>query len=157
LQTTKWLADVLICYAISADKAFRFVSGWDCDRWGIDSQRLHEVAMFNLEGLPWPTLMHGSSDSGGGGRLVLIHTDDSFSASRLLHPNLHKLFFKNLGSPFLAGIPDRDTLVAFSNREAMKKRIALQVKKDYNASSYPISSRLFLVTPDGIAPADMRK
>lgn len=153
LQTTEWLADVLICYAIQADKAFRFVTGWDCDRWGIDGQRLHEVAIFNLEGLAWPSMMHGSSDPSSGGRLVLVQTDDSFSASRLLHPEFHKLFSKNLGSPFLAGIPDRDTLVAFSNREALKKRIARQVKKDYNASSYPITPRLFLVTADGIALA----
>ena len=100
--------------------------------------------------------MEGSREPTGG-RIVLVLTDDSFSASRLLHPEFHKLFSKGLGSPFLAGIPDRDTLVAFSDRPALKKRIAKQVRKDYNASSYAITPRLFLVTADGVALADPEK
>jgi uncharacterized protein YtpQ (UPF0354 family) len=156
MLTSEWLADVLICYAISAEKTFRFVTGWDCDRWGVTSERLHEVAIWNLTTLPWPHMMEGSRDPAGG-RIVLVHTNDSFSASRLLHPDFHKLFAKGLGSPFLAGIPDRDTLVAFSNRQALKKRIARQVRKDYNSSSYSITPRIFLVTADGVALADPGK
>jgi uncharacterized protein YtpQ (UPF0354 family) len=152
MLTSEWLADVLICYAIRAEKTFRLVTGWDCDRWGVTSERLHEVAIDNLTELPWPRMMEGSRDPAGG-RIVLVQTDDSFSASRLLHPQFHKLFAKGLGSPFLAGIPDRDTLVAFSDRAALKKRIARQVRKDYNASSYAITPRIFLVTADGVALA----
>lgn len=155
MLTSDWLADVLICYAIRAEKTFRFVTGWDCDRWGIDEERLNRVAIQNLAELPWPDRMEGSREATGG-RLVLVLTDDSFSASRLLHPEFHKLFSKGLGSPFLAGIPDRDTLVALSDRPALKKRIAKQVRKDYNASSYAITPRLFLVTADGVALADSK-
>lgn len=149
---TEWLADIFICYAIRAEKTFRFVTGWDVNRWEIDAELLHRVAIENLAELPWPQRMEGSRDPSGG-RIVLVLTDDSFSASRLLHPEFHKLFSKGLGSPFLAGIPDRDTLVAFSDRAALRRRISRQVRKDYNASSYAITPRLFLVTADGVAPA----
>lgn len=149
---SEWLGEVFLCYAIRSEKTFRFVTGWDVDRWAINEELLHRVAIENLAELPWPQRMEGSRDPSGG-RIVLVLTDDSFSASRLLHPEFHTLFSQRLGSPFIAGIPDRDTLVAFSDRPALRRRISRQVRKDYNASSYAISPRLFLVTADGVAPA----
>jgi hypothetical protein len=40
---------------------------------------------------------------------------------------------------------------------AFQKRIARQVRKDYNSSSYSITPRIFLVTANGIALADPGK
>lgn len=156
LLTTEWLADVVICYAISREKIFRFITGWDCNRWEIDEERLHQVAIENLARKEWPRRLEGSRQTDGG-RLILVDTCDSFAASRLLHPEFHRLFSKPLGSPFLAGIPDRDTLVAFSNRLTLKRRIGRQVKKDFQKSSYRITPRLFLVTADGIALASAKE
>jgi uncharacterized protein YtpQ (UPF0354 family) len=153
LLTTEWLADVLICYVIKSKKLFRFVTGWDVNRWGTTPQALHELALTNLSRLPWPKRLDGSRERDGG-RIILIETNDSMAASRLLHPDLHRLFSGPLGSPFWAGIPDRNTLVAFSDRRGLKKRIGRQLRKDHNTSAYPITPRPFLVTPDGIAPAE---
>jgi hypothetical protein len=82
-----------------------------------------------------------------------VDTDDSLASSRLLHPDLHRLFSGPLGSPFWAGIPCRDRLVVYSDRRDVKKRIGRTILKDYKGSAYPITSRPFLVTRDGIAPA----
>lgn len=152
LTYSEWLDDVIVCYVINGAKSLRFITDWDLNRWEIDRERLHEVAIENLGQLEWPERMEGSR-SPGGGRLILVCPNDNFAASRLLHPELHRLMSGPLKSPFLAGVPDRDTLVVFSNRRPLKKRIAQQVKKDYDKSGYPITPRLFLVTPDGIAPA----
>lgn len=152
LIAAEWLADVVICYAIRSTKTFRFVTSWDCQRWGLDEARLHERAMQNLTALDWPRQMEGARQPGGG-RLILVSTRDSFTASRLLHPELSRLFSGPLGAPFLAAIPERDTLVLFSNRNSLKRRIVKQVKKDHDQSAYPITPRLFLVTRDGIALA----
>jgi uncharacterized protein YtpQ (UPF0354 family) len=151
--TNEWLPDVLLCYVINGEKSFRFVTGWDLERWGIDSERLHERAITNLQELDWPKKLEGRRHPEGG-RLILVLTSDSFAASRLLHPDFHKLFSGPLGSPFLAAIPDRDTLVVFSNRRALRKQVAKQVKKDHSRSAYAITSRIFLVTADGVAPAE---
>jgi uncharacterized protein YtpQ (UPF0354 family) len=151
LLTTEWLADVLICYAINNKKFFRFVIGEDLTRWQITSQELHDVAIRNLRGLPWPTRLEGSRMHDGG-HLIIITTDDSFAASRLLHPDLHKLLSGPLGSPFLVGIPDRSAMICYSNRRSLKQRIARQLRKDHRTAGYPITPRPFLVTPDGIAP-----
>jgi uncharacterized protein YtpQ (UPF0354 family) len=152
ILTTEWLADVLICYVIKSKKFFRFVTGWDVDRWGTTAQALHHLALANLSKLPWPRRLEGSRQRDGG-RLILVHTGDSLASSRLLHPDLHRLFSGPLGSPFWAGIPDRDTLVVFSDRRGLKQRIGRKLKKDYQASAYAITPKPFLVTADGIAPA----
>ncbi|MBW3543401.1 MAG: DUF1444 family protein [Planctomycetes bacterium] len=155
LATTPWLGDVLVCYAIRGDKAFRFITGWDLRRWEVELEEMHRVAIDNVTKLDWPREMQGSRQPGGG-RMVLVHTGDSFGASRLLHPDFHRLFSGPLGSPFLAAVPNRDTIVAFTNRRSLKRKLVPKIQKDHDTSAYQISPRLFLVTADGIAPAGSR-
>jgi uncharacterized protein YtpQ (UPF0354 family) len=145
---TEWLSGVIIVYAIRGE-LLRFVTDWDLTRWGIDAETLHQQAMDNLTQLPWPQRLEGSREPTGG-RLILVATNDSFDASRLLHPDLHRLLSGPLGSPFLAGIPDRDTLVTCSTDPLLQRRIARKVREDYLTSAHPVTPRLFLVTPDGI-------
>jgi len=151
LLTTEWLVNVLICYVIRSKKFYRFVTPWDVGRWGTDSQTLHDIAMTNLAQLPWPSRMEGSRQKDGG-RVILVDTEDNLASSRILHPDLHRLFSGPLGSPFWAGIPDRDTLVLYSDRRSLKQRIRRRLSKDCQSSAYAITPRPFLVTRDGIAP-----
>ena len=148
----EWLADVVICYALRSKDIFRFVTTADADRWQTDAQALHQVAIANLCRLAWPTKLEGARQRDGG-RVIVIATGDGLASSRLLHPDLHRLFSGPLGSPFRAGIPDRDTLVVYSDRRRLRQRTERQLRKDHRTSSYPITPRPFLVTPDGIAPA----
>jgi uncharacterized protein YtpQ (UPF0354 family) len=149
----EWLLDVVICYAIQSDDTIRFVTDWDRDRWKVDDETLHKRAMRNLVSLDWPHRLEGARQPGGG-RLIMITTGDGFAASRLLHPDLHRLMSSPLGSPFYAGIPDRDTFVVLSHHAQLRRKIARQVRKDFNKSAYQIAPQLFLVTADGIAPAE---
>jgi uncharacterized protein YtpQ (UPF0354 family) len=155
MATTEWLADVVICYAIKKKQIFRFVTGWDENRWGITHDNLHETAMANLAGFPWPKQLMGSR-SNDSGRVIVVGTEDGLASSRLLHPQLHKLFSGPLGNQFWAGIPSRDTLVLFSDRKLLKQRIGRRLKKDHDASAYAITPRPFLVTRDGIALGTMK-
>jgi len=150
LLTQDWLADVVICYVIKSKKFFRFVTGWDVNRWGTTAADLHELAIANLARLSWPSKMPGSS-SKNLGRVIIVDCEDGLASSRLLHPDLHRLFRGPLGSPFWAGIPDRNTLVVFSDRRPLKKKIDKKLAKDCRSSAYPITERPFLVTADGIA------
>ena len=111
----EWLANVIICYALRSKDIFRFVTTVDGDRWQMDLEAVHQVALENLCRLNWPTKMEGARQRDGG-RVIVIATSDSMASSRLLHPDLHRLFSGPLGSPFRAGIPDRDTLVVYSDR-----------------------------------------
>jgi uncharacterized protein YtpQ (UPF0354 family) len=147
-----WLGDVVICYALRSNDIFRFVTTADADRWHTDAEALHQVAVANLCRLGWPTKLEGAQQRDGG-RVILIATGDGMASSRLLHPDLHRLCSGALGSPFRAGIPDRDTLVVYSDRRKLRLRTERQLRKDHHTSGYPISPRPFLVTPDGIALA----
>ncbi len=149
LLKNEWLADVLITYVISRDKIFRFVTPWDLNRWGITAEALHEQAIANLAKLPWPKKLVGAG--GNDGHVIIVDTNDSLASSRLLHPDLHELFSGPLGSPFWAGIPCRNTLVLYSDRHLLRKRIPGRLRKDHKASAYPITAQPFLVTRDGIA------
>jgi uncharacterized protein YtpQ (UPF0354 family) len=153
MLTTEWLADVLICYAIRSGKTFRFVTGWDVNRWGTTAEALHEQALANLTKLPWPRELCGARTKDGG-RIMVVDTDDGLASSRLLHPDLHHIFHGPLGSPFWAGIPCRDRLVLFSDRRVLKQKTNRRLRKDHDSSAYPITPRPFLVTRDGIAPSD---
>ena len=149
LLKTEWLADVLITYVISRDKIFRFVTPWDLDRWDITAEALHERALANLAKLPWPKKLLGAG--GSDGHVIVVDTNDSLASSRLLHPDLYKMFSGPLGSPFWAGIPCRNTLVLYSDRHLLRKRIPGRLRKDHKASAYPITAQPFLVTRDGVA------
>ena len=150
MHFTPWVGGVIICYALKTNNIFRFVTGWDVNRWGTDNQTLHRIAIENLCKLSWPERMEGSREKNGG-RVILLMTDDSLASSRLLHPDLHQLFSGPLGNPFWAGIPDRNTLVLFSDRRQVKQRIIRRLRIDHKTSTYPISPRPLLVTRDGIA------
>jgi uncharacterized protein YtpQ (UPF0354 family) len=152
LLINEWLDDVVICYALRSKAIFRFVATADADRWQKDAQAIHGVAIENLSRLDWPTKLDGARLQDGG-RVILIATGDGLASSRLLHPGLHKLLSGPLGSPFRAGIPDRDTLVVYTDRHRSRLQTERQLGKDHRKSSYPITPRPFLVTPDGIAPA----
>ncbi len=149
---SEWLADVVICYALRTKDIFRFVTTADLGRWQTDAQALHDLAIANLSRLAWPTKLEGARQRDGG-RVIVITTSDGLASSRLLHPELHRLFCGPLGSPFRAGIPDRDTLVVYTDRRQIRQQTERQLRKDHRTSSYPITPRPFLVTPDGIAPA----
>lgn len=153
LYTNEWLADVVICYVIRSKKMFRFVTGWDLNRWGTDGPALQQLALDNLAALPWPRKLFGARSKDNAGRMILVDTDDNLASSRLLHPELHRLFSGPLGSPFWAGVPCRDTLVLYSDRRQLKQRIGRRVAKDHDSSPYPITPLPFLVTRDGIAPS----
>jgi uncharacterized protein YtpQ (UPF0354 family) len=152
LLATEWLANVVICYALRSKDIFRFVTGWDVGRWQTDAQTLYDVAIANLCRLAWPKKLEGARQPHGG-RVIVVMTSDGLASSRLLHPDLHRMFSGPLGSPFRAGIPDRDTLVVYTDRHRIRQQTERQLRKDHRKSGYPITPRPFLVTPDGIAPA----
>ena len=118
---SEWLDDVVICYALKSKDIYRFVTTADAVRWEKDVEVIHEVGIANLCRLSWPTKLEGARQPDGG-RLIIVATGDGLASSRLLHPDLHRLFSGPLGSPFRAGIPDRDTLIVYSDRHRLRLR-----------------------------------
>jgi uncharacterized protein YtpQ (UPF0354 family) len=150
LLTTEWLADVLIVYAITKSKMYRFVTGWDVNRWETTAAEVHDRAMANLEALPWPREFQGARFKNDG-RLFVVQTDDGLASSRLLHLEAAPDVSHPARQPLLGWHPlprhPRPLL-----RSQARTRTERTLAKDHDTSAYPISPKPFLVTPDGIAP-----
>ena len=72
-------------------------------------------------------------------------------ATRLLLPTLHDRLREHLGSPFLAGVPNRDILLCFRNDDETVSRLKGQIGEDFRSMPNSISDQLVLVTADGVA------
>ena len=94
---------------------------------------------------------HAAQDEAGQVYLILFQTMDGFDASRVLLPTLHERLREHLGSPFAAGIPNRDILLCFRNDEETVGRLKGQIAEDFRNMPHQITEKLMLVTADGIA------
>lgn len=152
MLTHPFLDELRIAYAIDHDRTMAYVSQKQFDQWNVDPDDLHQVAMDNLVTRSDAIQAHAAQDEDGSVNLVLFQTMDGYDASRILLPNLHDRLRDHLGSPFAAGIPNRDILICCRDEEDLLNRVRPQIKSDYHAMPHQISQKLLLVTPDGIAP-----
>lgn len=120
-------------------------------RWGLTPDDLEEIARKNLDGYT-PNLRMQFVDSHEGGRAVILAQQDGYDAARLLMSRLHRELAPKLGGDFLVATPARDMFVALShNPEKFVERLHTRVVQDYQRLPYPITTRFFLVTTDGVA------
>ena len=151
-------------------QAFRFDTFGDEAFWG-DTIKLHQsIAGAQLGGIGPGLSPKAALDAGlkvdvdalpstlieslknGQVNLILFQTMDGYDASRVLLPTLHDRLREHLGSPFAAGIPNRDILLCFRDDEETVGRLAKQIAEDYQRMPHQVTDRLLLITQDGIAP-----
>ena len=148
-----WLADVIVCYSIHGAKTLRFISRTDLARWALDYQGLHDLAMANLQRLPLPACPEAPPGPPAG--VVMLSAGDSLDAVRLLDPRLHDAVAPLVGSPFYAGVPERDSLVLFpSGARGALERVRGALRDHFERAPYPISPQVFIVRPDGVTVAE---
>ena len=140
-----------VAYAIDSDRTIAYIPQPHFDTWGITLDDLHEAAMENLVRRSETMSAHAAQDEEGKINLILFQTMDGYDASRILLPTLHERLREHLGSPFAAGIPNRDILLCFRNDEETVGRLKGQIAEDYRNMPHQITEKLLLVTADGIA------
>lgn len=148
------LPGLMIAYAVDGPRSLWYVTQSVFDRWKINLDDMHEKALENLVGRSDAIAAHAGQDPDGSINLILFQTMDGFDASRILLPTLHDRLREHLGSPFIAGIPNRDILLCFRDDKETVERLSQQIQTDFKQMPHPISDGLLLVTPDGIAPKD---
>jgi uncharacterized protein YtpQ (UPF0354 family) len=150
--------DALSAYVLDHGRQVEYVQRDMLEPWSVDSQRVHDAAVANLEALSEDVEIE-LREARGGGRFTAIDTDDSYDAARLVLPRFRARLLEALGTPIFAGIPNRDTLVAWS-AEVPFAAFADRVAKDSREQPYPITDTIFRVDKDGIRAAtaeDRRK
>lgn len=104
---------------------------------------IHEYALHNLR------LRTTSSDYHTHGlrdqTMVVCDTRDGYAATRVLLPDLMATWAERIPGRMLIGIPNRDFLIAFSDRDpAHVAAIAGQVRRDAAKRDHPLSADLLL-------------
>ena len=141
-----------VAYAIDSDRTIAYIPQSQFDEWNITTEDLHATALDNLVSRSETMVASAAQDDDGKISLILFQSGDGYDASRLLLPTLHDRLREHLGSPFAAAIPTRDLLLCFRSDEETIARVKGQVAEDYQRMPHQVSSRLLLVTADGIAP-----
>lgn len=148
------VAGLVVAYAVDGQRSVWYITKSNLEKWKVDLDTLHEKALENLVERSQAIAAHAAQDPDGTINLILFQTADGFDASRLLLPTLHDRLREHLGSPFVAGIPNRDILLCFRGDDPTVDRLRQQIGNDFGQMPHPITDRLLLVTPDGIAPFD---
>ena len=143
-----------IAYAIDSDRTIAYIPQSHFESWQVSVDDVHDAAMENLVGRSESMSAHAAQDDDGKINLILFQTGDGYDASRLLLPTLHDRLREHLGSPFAAGIPNRDILLCFRNDDETVARLKDQIAADYRQMPHQVTDKLLLVTADGIAMRD---
>ena len=141
-----------VCYAIDNDRTISYLLRDHFAQWKVPLESLHEQAMENLMSRSQSMEAHAMQDEGGQVNLIIFQKGDGYDASRILLPMLHEKLRGLLGSPFVAAVPNRDILLCFRDETQTVARLADKVAEDFRQMPHQVTDRLFLVTPDGIAP-----
>ena len=150
----EWVAGLSILYVVDEARAYRYIGNELLDRWKIDRNDLHRLALANLDDYfqkhPMEIAVAAEDD---GPRLLMPHNPNAYNTARLLSPNFHSQLRELLLSGEIAvGIPSRDFFVAFSlDSSETTELIRRKVAKDYSTMDHPLSDRLLLVTADGVS------
>ena len=148
------IAGLTVAYAIDNDRTIAYISKTRFEQWGVSLDQLHQTALDNLIARSEAIAAHAAQDENGRVNLILFQTMDGYDASRILLPTLHDRLREHLGSPFAAGIPNRDILLCFRDDEETIGRLKQQIAEDYRRMPHQVTDRLLLITPDGIAPRE---
>jgi len=148
------VAGLHVAYAIDSDRTIAYIPKAQFEAWNVPIEQIHEVAIGNLVSRSESIAAHAAPDNSGRVSLILFQTMDGFDASRVLLPTLHERLREYLGSPFAAGIPNRDILLCFRNEPETVDNLRKQIALDYQNMPHQVTDRLLLVTPDGLAPLD---
>jgi len=140
-----------VAYAIDGDRTISYITRKQFESWKITMEELHEIALNNLVQKSEAIEAQAAHDGSGNINLILFQTLDGYDASRVLLPTLHQKLRQYLGSPFAAGIPNRDILLCFRNDDETVKRLSAQIAEDYRQMPHQVTEKLLLITADGLA------
>jgi hypothetical protein len=146
-------ADVLCTLVLHYDDRARYARADEVERWdqAEGAGAAHRAALENLAARS-ARARFARIDTPDG-PIVVARTGDGLDAARLILPTLHDVLAPELGSPFVAAIPHRDTLLACARApaalvDAMRARTADEAAR----APHGISAALFEVGPEGLRP-----
>jgi uncharacterized protein YtpQ (UPF0354 family) len=134
--------DLMVTYVVDEGESVAYLNEGHLGRWGVTEDVLWARAVVNLRARSQrirPQLI-GS----GAGSLMLLNGGDGYDAARLLLPELFASFAAAVPGNVVIGVPSRDFLLAFSDRDPrIFAQIRTQIETDARVQAHPLTDHLF--------------
>lgn len=139
---------ILLGFVIDSEKAYRYVSKGDVERWGINEDEIYSVSIDNLKDRSNGIAADAYPGPDG---LVVVNTMDGFDAVRIMLPELRESFSAIISVPFYFGIPNRDFLICWTKNENddFQGKMRSQISQDFDERPYPLSRNVFEALENG--------
>lgn len=148
LAYKEFVEGVAVGFVIDGESTYSYANVESLEKWGVDVETLYATALENLHARSQGIEMMAFPGDNG---FFIINTTDGFDAVRLLSPEMREVIAEHIGSPFYAGIPNRDFLICWSaaGDEDFQDKMRQQISSDFDEQAYPLSRRALEVTEDG--------
>lgn len=139
-------ANILICYVFDLPHHRAYINIEMMSRMteapGASFDAVHDYALQNLRRRTSAKMVktHGIGDK----TMIFCETDDAFAATRILLPELLETWHGRVPGALLLGIPNRDLLLAFSDRHPAKTAVIRQIRRDCQCHKHPLFSSLLV-------------
>lgn len=156
LATIQFAPGLVLCFAIDEPTRVAFVRRDMLDEWDVPLERVQGVAQDNLAAQSRELQVMSLTGDDGKPCALVINTHDGYDATRIVLPDVREGFAAELGDEYLVGLPNRDFLVAFSNRNPeLAAGIARQVRQDFHQMDHPITATIYQVRADSFEPSEI--
>ena len=144
---------VVEAYVIDSGSTYQIVNDNDLGRWKVSLKTLEETAVSNLEASSSGMKL---SSSDGADPFIIVALGDGYDAARILLPGFRRYAAQRLGEPFLAGIPNRDFLIAWSLKGSpeFQGRTRRAIVEDFSSQPYPLTQDVLRVRSTGITSVE---
>lgn len=148
-----WVGGLKVMYVLDEEESYRFVHERMLSHWGLSQEAIHELAMENLQSFadanPLEVSLVGDEDDA---RMLVPVNPSPYNSVRLLGEQLHGRLRQVLGAELIVGVPNRDFFVAVSlNHPELIGQIQQRVVQDYQSMHHPLTSRLLVISADGVS------
>lgn len=145
---------LLVACAIDEPDRFGLVDQRQFDAWRIVQAELERQALGNLEAASGDVALD-IRPGARAGHYCFVETNDGYDEARLLLPRCMARLREGLGATSaFVGIPNRDSLVAWTADFSTRPRFAAHVRRDHARRPHPRTDMLFVSTQDGVRVAN---
>ncbi|MBI4568183.1 MAG: DUF1444 family protein [Planctomycetes bacterium] len=143
-----YVADLVVTFVLDYPHTMDFITQGAMRRWKVGLSEVYRAAQENFATYSMPYEVIEADP----GRVVVFTSADGYAATRLLHPDFYTIAASRLGEEFLVGVPDRNSLAAFSlSPREFRLEMLAEIVAEYERMEYPISPSAYHVSEYGIA------